>query len=304
MDTTGPLAPVDPPVDADPPQRRATRHVAPAKAVGRAGRDLKAAIGVGVTLGVLVAVGLFVMPAIFVGIVCVALVIAVWELRQALAERSIHVPLVPVAIGAVSMTLSAYLRGPEALVVATTLSIVAVLVWRVADGLDRALPDVSAGAFTLLYPCFLAGFAALMVAEPEGQWRVLIFILVTVFSDIGGYAFGVMLGKHPMAPALSPKKSWEGFAGSVLTCMVVGAIALPLAFGGATWWQGALLGAVVAPVATIGDLVESSIKRDLGVKDMSNILPGHGGIMDRLDSLALVAPVVWAALRLISPVSG
>lgn len=298
------IGPVEAPVVVDPPLRRADRHAQQPKAVGRAGRDLRAAVGVGVALAVLVVVGLFVLPEIFVGILCVALVIAVWELRQALAERSIHVPLVPVAIGAVSMAIAGYVRGPEALVVATTLSLVAVLVWRVADGLDGALTDVSAGAFTLLYPCFLAGFAALMVAEPEGQWRVLAFILITVFSDIGGYAFGVLLGKHPMAPKLSPKKSWEGFAGSVLTCAVVGAISIPLIFDSGQWWHGALLGMVIAPVATIGDLVESSIKRDLGVKDMSNILPGHGGLMDRLDSLVLVAPVVWAALRLISPVTG
>ncbi|MBM6545943.1 phosphatidate cytidylyltransferase [Janibacter sp. YIM B02568] len=298
------IGPVEAPVVVDPPLRRADRHAQQPKAVGRAGRDLRAAVGVGVALAVLVVVGLFVLPEIFVGILCVALVIAVWELRQALAERSIHAPLVPVAIGAVSMAIAGYVRGPEALVVATTLSLVAVLVWRVADGLDGALTDVSAGAFTLLYPCFLAGFAALMVAEPEGQWRVLAFILITVFSDIGGYAFGVLLGKHPMAPKLSPKKSWEGFAGSVLTCAVVGAISIPLIFDSGQWWHGALLGMVIAPVATIGDLVESSIKRDLGVKDMSNILPGHGGLMDRLDSLVLVAPVVWAALRLISPVTG
>lgn len=301
MDQIGPVeAPI---VVEEPQQRRAHRHAPASGSTSRAGRDLRAAIGVGVALGSLVAVGLFVMPEVFVGIVCVAMVIAVWELRQALAERSFHVPLAPAAIGAVCMTIAAYLRGPEALVVATALSVVAVLVWRVADGLTGALRDVSAGAFTLLYPCFLAGFAALMVSEPEGQWRILAFILITVFSDIGGYAFGVTLGKHPMAPSLSPKKSWEGLAGSALTCMLVGGISVPLIFEGAPWWQGALLGLVVAPVATIGDLVESSIKRELGVKDMSNILPGHGGLMDRLDSLALVAPLVWAALRLISPVT-
>ena len=281
---------------------RADRHLAPEAPSSRAGRDLKAAIGVGVSLAAAVALGLFLLPEIFVGIVCLAMVIAVWEMRQALAERSFAVPLVPVAIGAVSMIVAAYLRGPEALVLATCLSLVAVLVWRVADGLVGAVRDIAAGGFTLVYPCFLAGFAAMMVAEPQGQWRIFVFILVTVFSDIGGYAVGATLGKHPMAPSLSPKKSWEGLAGSVLTCALVAGIAVPLIFDGALWWQGALLGMVVAPVATIGDLVESSIKRDLGVKDMSNLLPGHGGLMDRLDSLALVAPVVWFALRFIAPV--
>ena len=223
-----------------------------------------------------------------------------WELRQALAERSIYMPLVPVGIGAVSMTVAAYLRGPEALVLATTLSLVAVVVWRVADGLDGALRDVSAGAFTLLYPCFLAGFAALMVAEPEGQWRVLAFILITVFSDIGGYAVGVVFGKHPMAPALSPKKSWEGFAGSVLLGTAA-AVTMTVLGLHAPFWIGILLGVCLVSVATCGDLVESMIKRDLGIKDMSSFLPGHGGVMDRLDSLLLAAPVAWVIMYVLVP---
>lgn len=290
----------DRPVEDEPVLTRRHRH-ASAKPVGRAGRDLPAAIGVGVGLAVLVAASIFTDARFFVGVVSVALVLAVWEMRQALAERQMAVPLVPVAIGAVSMTVSGYLRGAEALVLATTLTCVAVLVWRVADGVTNALRDVGAGVLVVLYPCFLAGFAALMAAEPDGHWRIFTFILVTAFSDIGGYAFGVFLGKHPMAPSLSPKKSWEGLAGSVLTCAVVGAITIPLLFDSGHWWQGALLGVVVAPVATIGDLVESSVKRHLGVKDMSNLLPGHGGLMDRLDSLVLTVPVVWAALRVIAP---
>jgi phosphatidate cytidylyltransferase len=110
----------------------------------------------------------------------------------------------------------------------------------------------------------------------------------------------VVFGKHPMAPSLSPKKSWEGFAGSVGTCAVVGAVSLPLLLGGA-WWAGALLGAVAAGAATTGDLIESSIKRDLGIKDMGTLLPGHGGLMDRLDSLVVVAPVAWALLLFFVP---
>lgn len=268
----------------------------------RAGRNLPAAIAVGVGLGAMVAIALFVEPVAFVVIVAGALVVAVWELRQALAERSLHVPFVPVAVGAVSMVVAAYRAGPEALVLAATLTCVAVLLWRAADGVSGvAARDVAAGLLTVLYPCFLAGFAILMVAEPEGQWRILTFILLVVGSDIGGYIAGVTLGKHPMAPKLSPKKSWEGMAGSIIMAMVIGAIVVPLAFASGVWWHGALLGLLVAPVATIGDLVESSIKRDLGLKDMSNLLPGHGGLMDRLDSLVLVAPVVWAVLRLVAP---
>lgn len=288
--------------DPQPATRRAIRAAAPAPAgpSSRAGRNLPVAIASGLTLGALAAGSLVIHPVAFAVVICGAMVVAVWEMRQALSEGGLFAPFAPVAIGAVSMIVAAYLRGAEALVFATALTLVATLVWRVADGTVGALRDVGAGALILLYPCFLAGFAAMMLAEPQGQWRIFVFIIITVFSDIGGYAFGVLLGKHPMAPKLSPKKSWEGLAGSVVSCAAVGAIVIPLTLDGA-WWQGALLGALVAPVATIGDLIESSLKRNLGVKDMSNIIPGHGGLMDRLDSLVMVVPLVWVALRIIAP---
>ncbi|MGE9783805.1 phosphatidate cytidylyltransferase [Janibacter sp. CX7] len=282
--------------------RRSVRAAAPAPAAptSRAGRNLPVAIATGVALGGVAAGSLALHPVAFLVVVCVAMVVAVWEMRQALSEGGLYAPFAPVAIGAVSMTVAAYVRGAEALVFAAALTLVATLVWRVADGLAGALRDVGAGALILLYPCLLAGFAAMMLAEPQGQWRIFVFILITIFSDIGGYAFGVLFGKHPMAPKLSPKKSWEGFAGSVISCAAVGAIAIPLTLDGA-WWQGAILGALTAPVATIGDLIESSLKRNLGIKDMSNILPAHGGLMDRLDSLVLVIPLMWVALRIIAP---
>jgi phosphatidate cytidylyltransferase len=282
--------------------RRSVRAAAPAPAAptSRAGRNLPVAIATGVALGGVAAGSLALHPVAFLVVVCVAMVVAVWEMRQALSEGGLYAPFAPVAIGAVSMTVAAYVRGAEALVFAAALTLVATLIWRVADGLAGALRDVGAGALILLDPCLLAGFAAMMLAEPQGQWRIFVFILITIFSDIGGYAFGVLFGKHPMAPKLSPKKSWEGFAGSVISCAAVGAIAIPLTLDGA-WWQGAILGALTAPVATIGDLIESSLKRNLGIKDMSNILPAHGGLMDRLDSLVLVIPLMWVALRIIAP---
>lgn len=288
--------------ESEPATRRTIKAATPAVAgpSSRAGRNLPVAIASGVALGILAAGTLVIHPVAFLVVVCVATVVAVWEMRQALSEGGLYAPFVPVAIGAVSMIAAAYVRGAEALVFAAALTLVATLVWRVADGLSGALRDVGAGAFILLYPCLLIGFAAMMLAEPQGQWRIFVFIIITVFSDIGGYAVGVLFGKHPMAPKLSPKKSWEGFAGSAFTCALVGAIVIPLTLDG-SWWQGAVLGALVAPVATIGDLIESSLKRNLGIKDMSNIIPGHGGLMDRLDSLVLVVPLAWVALRIIAP---
>jgi phosphatidate cytidylyltransferase len=205
------------------------------------------------------------------------------------------VPVVPLLVGGVGMIVSAYARGAEALVVTLGLTIVGLVVWRVADGLAGAARDLAGSALIAFYPLFLAGFASLMLAADDGRQRIVVFLLVAVFSDIGGYAVGVLVGRHPMAPSLSPKKSWEGFAGSVVTCAAVGAVAMPVLLGG-PWWAGAVVGAVAAVGATLGDLVESSIKRDLGVKDMGSLLPGHGGMMDRLDSLVVVAPITWALL--------
>ncbi|KGN40516.1 phosphatidate cytidylyltransferase [Knoellia aerolata DSM 18566] len=266
----------------------------------KAGRDLPAAIGVGVGLAALIIVSLAFNREFFLPILVAAICIGAWELRRAVRQVGIDAPIVPVVIGAVSMLLSAYYRGPEALVLTFGLTCVGVLVWRVADGVDGAIRDIAGALFIALYPCFLGGFAALLLAGDDGHLRIVYFVLVTVASDIGGYAFGVFLGKHPMAPSLSPKKSWEGFAGSAFTCAVVGAVSLVLLLDG-TWWHGAVIGVVVAAAATIGDLIESSIKRDLGIKDMGTLLPGHGGLMDRLDSLVLCVPVVWALLLWAAP---
>lgn len=250
----------------------------------------------GVGLGAVILVCLFVAKDAFAWIIAAAMVVGAWELARAMTNRGFAVPLVPVAAGAVGMILAAHERGPEALAIAFGLTATAVLLWRVIDPRPGSARDVAAGIFTALYPCFLGGFAALMLAPADGRDRIITFILVTVCSDIGGYAAGVLFGKHPMAPRISPKKSWEGFAGSVLTCAVAGAACLVLFFD-QPWWAGVVLGAVVAACATIGDLMESVIKRNLGIKDMSNLLPGHGGLMDRLDSLIMTAPLCWAVLH-------
>ena len=292
-DTTAEPNPHDEaPDEAAPPE--------PAPPGPKAGRDLRAAVGVGLLLAGLVVGTLVVDARAFLVVVVLAVGYGAWELRRAIATKGITIPLVPLLLGTAGMLVSAYLRGPEALVVTFGLTIVGLIVWRVADGLAGAARDLSASALVSFYPVFLGGFASLMLAAPDGRQRIVVFVLVTVFSDIGGYAVGVRLGKHPMAPSLSPKKSWEGFAGSVVTCAVVGAVSLPLLLEG-LWWAGALLGAVAAGAATLGDLIESSIKRDLGIKDMGGLLPGHGGLMDRLDSLVVVAPVAWVLLMWFVP---
>ncbi|MDP9394772.1 MAG: phosphatidate cytidylyltransferase [Actinomycetota bacterium] len=273
-------------------------HPAPgAHAPGRAGRDLRAAIGVGVLLAGLVVASLFLAPVAFVALAGAAVVVAVWEMGNALAAGGIRMPVVPVAVGSAAMLAAAYLRGPEPLVVAFVLTSLAAMAWRAGEGSHNLVRDACSGVFTTLYVPFLAAFAVLMVREQDGPWRVFVFVLLTVCSDVGGYAAGVLTGRHPMAPRISPKKSWEGFAGSVAACSAMGALVLPLALDGRAW-HGAVVGVAVAVTATLGDLGESMVKRDIGIKDMGSLLPGHGGIMDRLDSLLPTAPVVWALLAL------
>ena len=147
---------------------------------------------------------------------------------------------------------------------------------------------------TASYVPFLAGFCALLAQGPDGPRRVTVFIATVVCSDVGGYAAGVLFGKHPMAPTVSPKKSWEGFAGSLVACATAGAVFFATLFD-ANPLLGALYGLAVVGTATLGDLGESMIKRDIGVKDMSSWFPGHGGILDRLDS---ILPSASAALLL------
>jgi phosphatidate cytidylyltransferase len=270
--------------------------------VSRAGRNLPAAFAVGIVLGAAVVVTLFVIPKwTFVVLATAAVCVGVWELCRALKAGGFNVPLVPSLVGCVSMLGAAYVGGAQALLVCFALTCVAILVWRVADGVVGAARDVLGGALVAAYPSLLASFASLLLAPDDGAWRMFTFIAVTVASDIGGYAVGVLAGRHPMAPTISPKKSWEGFAGSVVFCMAVGVACVVLALHG-PWWAGLVAGAAAAVAATTGDLVESTIKRDLGIKDMSNILPGHGGIMDRLDSLVLTAPIIWAVLAVLVPV--
>ncbi|MEV5913842.1 phosphatidate cytidylyltransferase [Streptomyces chartreusis] len=264
-----------------------------------AGRDLGAAIGVGVGLGVVIVASLFVVKAVFVGVVAVAVVVGLWELTKRLEERKgINAPLVPLALGGAAMVVAGYVRGAEGAWVAMALTALAVLVWRMTEPPEGYLKDVTAGVFAAFYVPFLATFVAMMLTADDGPWRVLTFLLLTVVSDTGAYAIGWRFGKTKLAPRISPGKTREGLLGAVSFAMVAGALCMQFLIDDGSWWQGLLLGLAVAASATLGDLGESMIKRDLGIKDMGTLLPGHGGIMDRLDSLLPTAPVVWLLLVL------
>jgi len=266
----------------------------------KAGRNLPAAIGVGVGLGAVILASLLLWRPGFVILVCVAVVYALYELATGIATVEARVPLVPMVVGAVAMDVVAWYRGGNGLVTGLLLTVTAVAIWRLADGALGYLRDVSAAVFCALYVPLLAGFAILMVHQDDGAGRVVAFILTVVCSDVGGYATGVLLGRHPMAPTVSPKKSWEGFAGSLIACTGCGALLMVLLFHH-EWWKGALFGLAIVVTATVGDLGESMIKRDLGLKDMGRLLPGHGGMMDRLDSLLPGAAVAYLILVVAVP---
>ncbi|MEV7727696.1 phosphatidate cytidylyltransferase [Streptomyces sp. NPDC101733] len=280
-----------------PPPSQAPQDASPPPQKKRAGRDLRAAIGVGVGLGAVIFASLFVVKAVFVGVVVVAVVVGLWELTSRLQEKKgIKAPLVPLAVGGAAMVIAGYVRGAEGAWVAMALTALAVLVWRMTEPPEDYLKDVTAGVFAAFYVPFLATFVAMLLTADDGPQRVTTFLALTVVSDTGAYAVGWRFGKTKLAPRISPGKTREGLLGAVAFAMVAGALCMEFLIDGGAWWQGLLLGLAVAVSATLGDLGESMIKRDLGIKDMGTLLPGHGGIMDRLDSLLPTAPVVWLLL--------
>jgi phosphatidate cytidylyltransferase len=282
-----------------------TTTPAPLKDHGRAGRNLPAAIGSAVVLLAAIAASLAFWKTAFLLIVAIAVVVAIWELRQGLMTRDIDLPEQPLMVGGVVMVVVAYFYGAPALVTATAVTGLITMLWLLRRGVDGYVETATASIFTLVYVPFLGSFVALMLAEggvrdlepwDDGVRGIVVFILVTIASDIGGYAAGVLFGRHPMAPVISPKKSWEGLAGSVVSCVAAGWLLVVHLLDG-PWWVGVVLGLITAVMATLGDLCESVMKRDLGVKDMSQVIPGHGGLMDRLDSLLATIAPIWLLLH-------
>ncbi len=272
----------------------------------KAGRNLPAATAVGFGMLFFVLGGLLFFPLGFVLIVTAFAIFGVWEVFRALEASGTRLPIIPVMTGTVAMPAAAYFGGTESLLFAMMLSSVAVLLWRSLEGAAGSARSIFAGVFTLAWVPFLISFALLPlhtaeVATPQGLWsdvvppgalEVATLLLLVVSNDTFGYLVGASLGKHPMAPKISPKKTWEGFAGSIAGAMVVGVLAAVFVLD-RPWWVGAVLAVGMVTAATAGDLAESMVKRELGIKDMSSILPGHGGVMDRLDSIVFASPVAF-----------
>jgi phosphatidate cytidylyltransferase len=270
----------------------------------RTGRNLFLAVGIGVVFGGTLLLSLLVIKELFMVFAVVVAAFSSSELASALRNGGYRVPRVPTVAVAIVAVPVAYYGGGAGQLAAVLGGMLLVVLWRIAEQASPSVRTASnglvrdLGAVLLVqaYVVFLATFTVVLTAAEGGQWWTLAFIIIAVAADTGAYASGLMFGRHPMAPVISPKKTWEGFAGGALASVVAGVI-LSIFMLGNTWWFGLIFGAAIFLTATLGDLAESLIKRDLGIKDMSSWLPGHGGFLDRLDSILPSAAVAFVAFR-------
>ena len=280
-----------------------TEPAIPPKA-SRAGRDLPAAIAVSLLLGGMLISTLIFAPRGWVLILSVAMAIATHEVVKRLREAGYSIPLIPLLLGGQAMIWLTWPFGAAGALGGYGGTVLVCLIWRLLSQGLRTQPvnylrDVAVTIFLATWIPLFAAFGALLVYPEDGWARVFAFMLVVAFSDIGGYAAGVLFGKHRMVPAISPKKSWEGLAGS-LVCGTAAAVLAVAFLMHKPWWVGVPLGIMLVITATLGDLVESQFKRDLGIKDMGTLLPGHGGLMDRIDGALPSAAATWIVLSLLA----
>jgi phosphatidate cytidylyltransferase len=276
----------------------------------RTGRDLILAIVIGVAIGAVVLVALVFVKWPFLIFGAGVALLGTFEFARALHASGRKVDVVPQLAGGVMILLSAYFLDLWLHWVSLLVAVVLIVVWRLLgqmiarDGRRYAavVDDVLAGALLPVYVSFLASLALVLLRQEHGEWWVMAFLIVAIASDTGAYVTGLTLGRHPMAPRISPKKTWEGFAGAALAAVVAG-ILLSWLMLGLPWWSGIIFGLVILGTATAGDLGESMLKRDLGIKDMSSWLPGHGGVLDRLDSILPSAPAALALFYLLTPLA-
>jgi phosphatidate cytidylyltransferase len=254
----------------------------------RTGRNLVAAVAIGSGLGAIFVFSLILDKQFFMAFIAVFIGFGSWELATISRTETRHVPRIPILIAAVAMVPATFYFGALGQLLTLAGGILFTIVWH---AIQRAFSkesvtdrDMLMSAFSLAYVPFLASFALIMTARDGGEWWTLGTMIIIASIDTGAYATGLVFGKHPMAPKISPKKTWEGFAGSIVFALIAGYIIATVMLH-IPWWAGLLFGLVLVATATTGDLIESLIKRELGTKDASHLLPGHGGFLDRLDSV-------------------
>lgn len=300
---TGAGSPTDEPARGSVSQRKKT---------SRTGRNLPVAILVGAALGGLVIASLlWARPWGYVAILAVGVVLGTLEVARRLAAAGYVIPVIPLVVGGQAMLWLTWPFGARGALAGFGGTVVVCMIWRLvsprgrraAHEPDAAAPtnylrDVSVTVFLAAWVPLFASFGALLIYPARGAGLAFSLAAGVVASDVGGYFMGVLFGKHTMVPTISPRKSWEGFVGSLLLGITVTVLSVRY-LGGKPVWIGALLGLVVVITATLGDLVESQIKRDLGIKDMGSLIPGHGGVLDRFDGFLPAAVTAWIVLTLV-----
>ena len=264
----------------------------------RAGRKLLPSIATSLSLMALVWALLKYFPAGFASLVALALVLAIKELAHAFSSSDTYVSKRSLMLSSVGLSAGAWFGGIRGLAIGLGIALCLMLIALLRKGPQGFVKSASASVFALVYLPFLAGFLILLARPHNGLEQVMVFVILVASNDTFAYVTGVLIGKHPMAPKHSPKKTWEGLAGSIIFTTILGYIT----FDGIlklSPWVGAAVGLLIVFTATTGDLIESSIKRDFAIKDMGDLLPGHGGVMDRLDSIVLSAPALWLVLELV-----
>jgi len=264
----------------------------------KAGRKLGPSIVVSLSLIALVWFALVYRREVFAVVVAIAVLLGIREIVRAFSVRGIYISVVSLAIGALALTYATWNGGAAGLAIATAIAIPLLLIQLLTKGPEGFVQSATATTFSLLYLPFLAGFLILLAKPSTGLERVMTFVVLVGCNDTFGYIVGVLFGKHPLVPVISPKKSWEGLIGSIVFTVIGGSLAFKYIME-MQWRIGAIVGLIIVFTATCGDLIESAMKRDLHLKDMGTLLPGHGGILDRLDSVLISAPALWLALELV-----
>ncbi len=265
----------------------------------RAGRKLGPSILVSLSLVALIWVSLAFEPIVFAGVVTLAVILGIREISRAFLAAKTNISTNALIAAAIGLSVATWFDGVEGLAVATAVALPILLINLLRSGPEGFVRSATAMTLALIYLPFLAGFIILLGHNENGLERVMTFVILVGCNDTFGYFVGVLIGKHPMAPNISPKKSWEGLAGSIVFTMLGGGIMFHYVLD-IHWHIGAIVGLLIVFTATSGDLIESAMKRDLHLKDMGSLLPGHGGVLDRLDSVLLSAPALWLALELVS----
>lgn len=264
----------------------------------RGSRDFVAATSVGLLLLGVTLVSAWYHPIAFAVLLYGFCIAAVIEWKRALERHGRRVPGIPLIAATVGLGVATHFAKPEGLVVALLVGCAGIVAWRIGDErVENTLADSLAGVLTLLWVPFLASFLYLLELADDGWQRVFIVVLAVVGNDTGALVFGMLFGKHKLLERVSPAKTWEGAIGGVMVGTAAASVAAWYFFDG-QWYIGAAVGVACTVAAIIGDLAESALKRDIRVKDMSQALPGHGGILDRIDSLLFAAPVGYVVFAI------